>query len=516
MPHTLEPGMPDSPLVSNRPSGWLDHVLWVPAAACLLAQIAVMYANGFLALTADEFCKGTLAWGGVRDVRVWFSTVWLPGHLAAIGLVYVLVDNLWQAIRLVPILCGLLTVLGVYRLGYLLAGRGTAVLASLLAATTPLVVWLSATGLSDMVCAGPFVLGLSVYLHFYRSGRLRDLYVACALFGLATTVHYVAWPALVAPSLGLAWHCLSRRGMRLVHYVAGLTVAWAFPLFWCVHNRIQQGRWFGFLRQHVDESSAQWRQWNYEPSLSGALKVLSSSAMETHLAVGLLAVPSVFLLLRRRPGRGAAVHTWLFVLFFMGMLAALYATGGRPSSYYQRYQLLPALAMACLGGWALSRLLSATSRGGKAFGAVLIAAVLLAGVTVTLTKFAKANDGHSESLALAEAFRELGVQSTRTRALHEIKYWNHDQVKVFLNDPDAITQTDPTWPNCVLRFDEQSFVQFAKSDNIRFLSVCSEDLLQHVSRWRSAVPRMKVGTYTIFELRPTRSGGTTTAPATQE
>ena len=110
------------------------------------------------------------------------------------------------AVRMLPVLCGLITVLLVYRLGYLLNGRLVGFLAATLLALNPLHIAYSrevrnyATLVLFVTACAP---APSALLAHGAGARYRIGYAICCL--LAVFTHYFAVPALAAHGVAALW-----------------------------------------------------------------------------------------------------------------------------------------------------------------------------------------------------------------------------------------------------------------------------------------------------------------------
>lgn len=143
-----------------------------------------------------------------------------PPDLAFDGMVQVLHD--WTlAARLVTVLCGVLTVAVVYRLGDLLTGRRLGLGAAVALAVMPLHVLHSTYATVD-VPQGLFVaLALLFAVRIARQGSPRDYVLAGLCAGLAASAKYSGALVLVAP---LVAHMLPSRDDRPTSAVALVSV----------------------------------------------------------------------------------------------------------------------------------------------------------------------------------------------------------------------------------------------------------------------------------------------------
>src|SRR5262245_49277023 len=163
-------------------------------------------------------------------------------------------------------------------------------IAAALCATHPLVVWLSATGLVDILYTATFFLGLSYYVQQPRTAS--HLYIACALFALSCTFHYNAW--LVVAPLGavIAFDIWGRRNRLSLSL--GLCTIVVVPLAWCIWNWLRDGDFFAFLHEHIKASAPTYENWGASsPSLKNAVSWLVETIFRYNPMLVALAIGSV-------------------------------------------------------------------------------------------------------------------------------------------------------------------------------------------------------------------------------
>jgi 4-amino-4-deoxy-L-arabinose transferase-like glycosyltransferase len=156
-----------------------------------------------------------------------------PLHLYLVGIAVAFVDR-EVAGRLVSLMCGVLTVIPLYRLGRRVAGWQAGAIACLGLAVWGLHVQFSTTAASEAVGLLFIVSAFAAFAAALDSGRMRDFLWAACFMNLAAAVRYDAWmypPILV--SAALWWRRDTAWVGRMASFAALCSV---FPLWWLVGN----------------------------------------------------------------------------------------------------------------------------------------------------------------------------------------------------------------------------------------------------------------------------------------
>jgi len=476
----------------------LERVVSVVSIGCLLALVFYVYARGFISLSVDEFSKVMVAWRGLQAPRVWFSWLWLPGHFLLLAIAYIGIGDLLTASRVVSILGGVVVVFGMYRLCKQIGDSWAGGIAAALCATHPLVVWLSATGLVDILYAASFFLGLSYYVQQPRTAS--HLYIACALFAISCAFHYNAWVA-VAPLGAVIAFDIWRRRDRL-SLSLGLCMIVVVPLAWCIWNWLRDGDFFSFLHQQVEESTTTYEKWGASPpSMKSAVFWLVETTLRYNTILVALAVASVAGLLTVGKGKRVILIIWFVLLVFTGGFILLFIRGGFPTAFPDRYVLVPSLLMIALSSYALSRLVASQDHYVRVFAVLLFGATLT--VNFALTRHPPLpHDRVWEAVMVADLLRKergAGVG----KVLLESKGSNAVVVQVFLNNPRMIIED-----RAIERYPEQkSFLmqpkevigRFAQENGIDRIAVWSDRVHAHVNEF-GLQSLGRAGSYTVYSL----------------
>jgi 4-amino-4-deoxy-L-arabinose transferase-like glycosyltransferase len=431
-----------------------------------------MYAGGFLSLATDEFAKVELAWRGLNEPAIWFDYVWLPGHFPLVAAAYVLIGDIFIASRLVSVLFGIVAIFGVYRLGYHLKADGVGGLAAILMATSPLTVWLSSTGLVDILYVALFILGLSYYVQWQRSGGLSALYVAGTLLAVSCTFHHNAWLAGMAVGVLVAIDLIWDRSRNRLHGLIGLCILSIVPIAWCAWNWLSYGDPLFFLHTHVEHSASIYEKiGGSSPSLKNAIYRLAWSILHLGPVLAALAFASAAGVVSAPEERQTLWRLWFVLLIFGGGLILLFARGGMPTAFPERYLLLPLLIMTVLSAYILSVLFRNADRVVRVFAGLLCSIALMTNLWFTLHS-PNVHERIQEAVEVADFLAQTDHVQAGSRVLLEVKAWNHHVIGVFLNDPSMIIEA-PNQPPVLLQ-SEEAVRRFAQEREIGCIAVWSE------------------------------------------
>jgi len=456
-----------------------------------------MYAGGFLSLTTDEFGKVFLAWHGLNDPAIWFDHVWLPGHFPLLAAAYVLVGDLLVASRLVSVLFGIVAIIGIYRLGQHLKADGVGGLAAILWATSPLAVWLSATGLVDILYVSLFILGLSYYVQWQRSGEVSALYIACMWLGVSCAFHHNAWLAVMAVGVLIGVDLIWDRSRSWLHGLLGLSILGIVPIAWCAWNWFAHGDPLYFLHAHVEHSAGIYENMGASaPSLKNAIYQIALSILRLGPVLAALALASIAGVVSEPEERQTLMRLWFILAIFGGGLIFLYARGGLPTAFPERYLLLPLLIMAVLSAYGLNVLFRNLDRYVRTFAGLLCGIALITNLWLTL-HYPIGHEKIQEAVKIADFLAQTDRVQTGSRVLLEDKAWIYVVIGVFLNDPSMIIEAPNNPP--VLLQPEGTVRRFAQERGIGYIAVRSEAIHTHVKKW--GLPRIgQVGSYTFYAL----------------
>lgn len=144
-----------------------------------------------------------------------------------------------DAARGFSVVCGVLTVLVVWRVGRMLGGEPLGLISALLAAVSPILIWYSQEARANALFYLLAVLALFLFLRAETTARSRDWisYGACAVAGLYTHYYFVlVLLALIASTL--VEPDRMRRVRRLLPVHAAIALP-ALPLLWLVKADLQ-------------------------------------------------------------------------------------------------------------------------------------------------------------------------------------------------------------------------------------------------------------------------------------
>lgn len=487
------------PTLKERILPWpiSDWVYVLAAMVSLAWLIFQMYAGGFISLTADEFGKASLAWIGLNDPTMWFQHIWLPAHFPLLAAAYVTIGDLLMASRLVSVLCGFVAIIAIYRLGHYYRDAGVGALAAILMATSPLTVWLSATGLVDILYVAFFVLGFSYYIQWQRCRGLFALYIACGLFALSCAFHYNAWLAVMAVGMLLIYDLLCSSSRERLHGFLGLCILALVPVLWCAWNWFAHGDPLDFLHGHIVSSAPVYEQWGRQtPTVKSSLYYLASSLLRHGPFLAVLAFISMAGIVWRPDERQPLWRIWFVLIFFGGGLIILYARGGLPTAYPDRYQFLPLVIMTVLSASVLNGLIYNHERYVKVLGLLLAGIVLLTNLWLTL-HYPMNHQNIQEASDIADFLEKTVHVQDDSRVLLEGIGWNYGVVGVLLNNPTLIIEA-PIEPTVLLEAEAKTR-RFAEKREIRNIGVWSEGSRQRLEKW-GLQQIGQVGRYSFYTL----------------
>ena len=162
-----------------------------------------------------------------------------PLHLYLIGIATAVGDR-EIAGRLVSLLCGVLTVVPLYRLGRRLAGWQAGVVACLALAVWGLHIQFSTTAASEALAILLMVSAFDALSSAVESGWRRGLVLAAIWINLAAAVRYDAWmyPILFVPAILVTWR---NRSFTVPELLGCGAACFVFPVLWMIGNYRMHG-----------------------------------------------------------------------------------------------------------------------------------------------------------------------------------------------------------------------------------------------------------------------------------
>lgn len=476
--------------------------------AVLVGLVLHAYLTGLGSVAADEFAKAIVAVRGLHQPSLWFDGTWMPSHYFLIALGYLLTGNLLVATRLISVCFGVLLIVSLWRVVRQADGEIGAAIALFLAATHSLVVLLSATGMADIAYVSLLVCGAGLYVRSTTHLHSRRMFLAsCTALTLACAFHYNAWIAVVAfvPFVLFDLQAARHSGKAVV---AGLLILGSVPAIWIVWNWFSLGDPTAFLAAHREYSAQRWTTWGWQASFPAAARVIVFQYAATYAPLlSALLVPALALFVGRR-GEGIrhVAFLWSVLAWFTAVLLVLYARGGRPTAFDARYFLLPSVLMIAIVSACLGRLWSL----GPGEVRVFVAGIAVSGVLMNVYVTRDLVHAHSLPGTIVEARDLSGAlapyigKSGDPRLLLEIKYWNSDALRVYLNRVDAVVDDrnpDPA-KNPVSRLlgSRASILAELDAMNIGFIAVWSTECKDRMRAW-NLVHLVTVGDYDVFDVR---------------
>ena len=225
---------------------------WVVIAAIIalhaLAAALVLRA-GYLEYNADGYAR-IIRGHEWLDAPRWEVGVWLPLQTWLIGAALFLYDAPDVTPRVLSFLLSAWTLVNLYLLGRVLAGRIAGLLAATLGALLPWLVWFSMSGMSEALFHALLSAGVLGFARWLDAPGDAWRWLALGSGGLlaSTMTRYEGWLYAVVFAVlivGIAW----RRGMLTPQVVALAALPLAFPTLWITEYWRVFGDPFGFARE---------------------------------------------------------------------------------------------------------------------------------------------------------------------------------------------------------------------------------------------------------------------------
>lgn len=220
---------------------------------------ALLYRQGFISVSADEFARGLRALTWSQNPRFTPAAdlidAWPPFEMYINGPMLLLVDNVLLAPRITVFVASCLLLVALFFLVRHLFNGLTAALAIGLVAAQPWTIWLSGTPMLEMYFLACFVGGLyfiTVWLHQQR--RYYWLY-AGLLFFLASGFHVQSWVLINLVNLFTCLFCYHFIRQGAASLVVRLFAFWVlsngYIIFWGIAEYAMTGQAFVILSSHT-------------------------------------------------------------------------------------------------------------------------------------------------------------------------------------------------------------------------------------------------------------------------
>lgn len=491
----------ESPLLGRRLGEWL-----LPATVLALALVYI-YARGFVNVSADEWVKGLQSWETKRDISAAFQHyAWMPGHFLATAAVMFIIPHVVYAPRFLTILSGLICVWAVQGITARFLGRRWGMYTALTAAVFGLLVWMSATGLTDAMYIALVLCGFRFWLDWTDGPEERrgGLLGSCALFGLANGFHYHPW--LVSAFIGIATIVVAARRSslrtrrHLPAIVAALAMLGVLPILWMAHEWHVYGSPVAFWTRHTEYAAVAQDVGRLSKAQTAPLKW---GALEwlRHLPYSIFLAPVGAVALFRGPKRRTAA--WLLALCG-GMSAlemAMIGLGGMPTAYAPRIFLLPALLALPICAAGIERLWRARSTVLR-WSAIAALVIIPAYNVYRLGLFPK---GHPPTIRpVGRALAEF-LDAHPGKAVVEMRYWQSMGVLAYANRPDRALCDRPDRqkrdPKISLLMQPVETLRTAVArDDIRYTLAWSETARRHLEEDIGLSPVMEIKGWTLYDL----------------
>ena len=316
--------------------------------AALIAIVALrlllqreLYRSGFEVIEGDEFLRTVKAAWWTRDPGLFLHRDqlinWLPLPICLTGIALKIHWNILFVPRGINVVLGAASLALMYFLARSLFDSPRAgLISALLLAVNPAHVWLSSTGLSEILYSALLLAFLLCFtLHLQRNDPL-SLVLASLFLALANATRYEGWAVSGVFSAFLVAGS-ARRTIRIRSFsaraageLAAAGLPWIFPAAWLIFNHHLTGKSVSFISNITAGVALADHLPTYGPYVQAALTI------DPWLAF--LGIPAwIFVLFHRSAGRAARGYA---ALLFLPMAAVVVLRGGGAMAWptvYIRY-----------------------------------------------------------------------------------------------------------------------------------------------------------------------------------
>lgn len=478
----------------------------------LIIQL-LLYHNGFIALTADEFGRTIVAAKWVLNPYLQWSGNWLPFYNYLLGSALRVWWNLLIVPRILIILFGLSSIVLMFLFTtWLFRDSRIGLVSSILLAVNPAHIWLSSTPLSEMVCFTIMLGGLVLFIVFLRDSNWRLLFIGSSLLAIANGFRYEAWMVSIAFSTYLAFMIIKpitnrQRELRTSLYLFfGAIVPWIFPFIWIVGNYIYTGNPLFFISS-IRSYKITWYGSGSSvlPYLTTAIKI--DPLLPMLIVVSLIIVP---ILGKKIPGLN-----WYIWITFVPLFIFFLSHGGQsePEGNWIRY-LAPFLFMVYPIIAATIIILTRQFIYSNQLRFTVLAVLLACFIFVQLRgTFNFTNDPAAEGLMVGiklKDIRQNNFQSSKKPIIIELEYWQYLAIQVGMNDVTTImfdrpvdlenrksvsliTSNSKLFQNCINYYD------------VAYIAVVSPDLKAAIEKKFSFPILSNINGYNIYKVTGNQS-----------
>jgi 4-amino-4-deoxy-L-arabinose transferase-like glycosyltransferase len=325
-----------------------------------------LYQQGFVSVSADEFARSlrALAWSKHLQINLpvdLMSSPWPPFEMYLNGFAIRILGDAFIAPRITVFIASCLLLISFFLLVQQLWDNWlVAALATLIVATQPWFIWLSATPMLEMYFLACFIGGLYFLMFWLQKRDGLGWLFAGLLFFLASGFHVQSWAQINI--INLLTLLIGFRFIKERQYIhlGQLALFWlignGFILFWGLAEYKTTGQLFGILANHSEYS--RWFYDGYDVSVGEKLFYFPSIVGRV-IPVWLWLSSGIglsFVIVERR-------NYWRLLPLVIGLftltLASIFnLTAGPPSAAPDRYALFYLLLIVPYAAYGFTQLLT--------------------------------------------------------------------------------------------------------------------------------------------------------------
>ena len=493
--------------LSNSRIEYLTILLLVVFRICI--QI-ILYKNGFLSITADEFGRVIQAAEWSQDPYASWSGMWLPFYMYLFGAALKVYWNLLWVPRGIVIVCGLLSIFIMYLLTkQLFNDSRVALVSATLFSLNPAFIWLSSTPLTEM----PYSLLILAFLWLFVTylGNQKRVYLFFSAFALVLVngFRFEAWLITGIFSAFLMgsqmMQLLSKKSLRTNEIILGVTaiIPWIFPCTWIIGNYLETGDPFFML-----SAIKTYKLTFYGQDISYLNYWNTFLKLDPYLTIS--GVIALFFCVWQNKKSSFVLFYGVVVL--LPLIGFIFLHGGQvePQGNYLRYLAPFTFTFYPAFGFLINRISTFFSKT-KLLSTILLS--LMLGVitwTQIQTTLDFVNDPASDGVAVGlkiKELREKNPELARQPVLIELSYWQYLAIQIGANDvkdilydrePDMATRKSQS----LLLSDLDAFKACISEYDISYIVVKQPELQNIVESKLHLQPSKIVNNYSFYSVAP--------------
>lgn len=205
----------------------------------------LLYKNGFIAISADEYSRTIKAYYWAQDPRLVFEGLWMPFGYYIEGIVLKFWNNLFLAPRITTLIASIFAVTGVYFLSLVLFdSKKVGLVAVLLSLFHPAVNWYSYLPFVSMYHGATLIWGFIFFHYWLRQKKTKFLFLTAVMLLFCSGFRYESWFFVACFSfymLFLSFKNLKIDWKRSASFILLSIIPAIFCLIWVVASSLRSG-----------------------------------------------------------------------------------------------------------------------------------------------------------------------------------------------------------------------------------------------------------------------------------